>query len=499
MITCAGFGCDAGDMAHAATRWTLTFSSVRKLALIAASLLVLSLSALAQFETRAAFLMSGRAPYSVAVGDFNRDGIQDLAVVSYLPTGTLSIWLGNGDGTFRLGETYTVGVQPFFVATASLRDNGILDLVVSDSLSDDVWVMLGNGDGTFEAAVAYPAIGRSYTIGTGDFTGDGILDIISITGSTQCDCISVFPGNGDGTFRSAVTTPVPYNVDGLALTSGYFNKDNKLDIAVTGQFGTANQVNVLLGNGDGTFTPNGYYSVVISPDSIVAASFRGGKTTDLAVTVDPGVEVLLGNGDGTFQQPVLYATNFPTSVVAKDFSGDGRVDLAVSNAGLGNGYPPGASVLTGNGDGTFQAAKFYSVGRDPSFVAAGDFNGDGKADLLTVDDVSDAFFPLLNTGAVSFSPTTPLSFGKQAVGTKSPAKKVALTNAGKVELRVSSIKATAQFNVSTTCRESVSPGAGCTISITFSPESKGAKSGTVTINDSASSKPMVIDLSGTGT
>jgi hypothetical protein len=472
--------------------------SVRSLALTTGALLVLALSATSQFETRAAFLMSGQAPYSAAVGDFNRDGIQDLAVVSYLPTGTLSIWLGNGDGTFRLGETYTVGVQPFFVTAASLRDNGILDLVVSDSLRDDVWVMLGNGDGTFEAPVAYPAAGRSYTVSTGDFTGDGVTDIISIIGS-PCDCISVFPGNGDGTFGTGITTPLPYNVGGLALASGYFNSDQSLDIAVTAQFGTTNQVSILLGNGDGTFRAIGFYPLVITPNSVVTGKFRASNRTDLAVTVDPGVEVLLGNGDGTFQQPVLYATNFPTSVVAKDFSGDGRVDLAVSNAGLGNGYPPGASVLTGNGDGTFQAAKFYSVGRDPSFIAAGDFNGDGKADLLTVDDVSDAFFPLLNTGAVSFSPTTPLSFGKQTVGTKSPAKKVTLTNAGKVELIVSSIKASTQFNVSTTCRESVSPGAGCSLSITFSPDSKGAKSGTITIHDSASSKPMVIDLSGNGT
>jgi hypothetical protein len=443
--------------------------------------------------------MPGKAPYSAAVGDFDGDGKLDMAVVSYLPTGTVSILFGNGDGSFRLGQTYAVGVQPFFIAAASFRRNGILDLAVSDSLSDDVYVMLGNGDGTFQAAVAYPAIARSYSIATGDFTGDGIPDLIAITLSTECNCISVFPGNGDGTFRAAITTPVPYNVGAYALAAGYFNSDKNLDIAVTGAFGSANQVDVLLGNGDGTFTPNGYYELVISPNSIVVGSFRSGHKADLAVTVDPGVEVLLGNGDGTFQQPVLYPANFPDWVVAKDFSGGGILDLAVSIPGLGFGYPPGASVLKGNGDGTFQSEIFYPAGKDPKFIVAGDFNNDGKPDLVTVDDVSDGLVALLNTGAVAFSPTTPLNFNKQAIGTTSTPRNVTLTNTGKTALTVSSMKATGQFGVTSTCGSSVGAGANCTISVTFSPKTKGAKSGTVTIHDSASSKPQVINLSGTGT
>ena len=444
--------------------------------------------------------MPGVAPYSATVGDFNRDGIPDLAVVSYLPTGTVSIWLGNGDGTFRLGETYAVAVQPFFAAAASLRGNGILDLVVGDSLSDDIYVMLGNGNGTFQAAVAYPTVGRPYTLSTGDFTGDGALDVVVLgEPAAECNCIEVLPGNGDGTLQPAITTPVPYNIDGYALAVGYFNDDRKLDIAVTGAFGTAVQVDILLGNGDGTFRPNGFYSLVISPNSVVAANFRGGRKTDLAVTVDTGVEVLLGNGDGTFQQPVLYSTRPPTWVIAKDFNGDGRMDLAVANAAL-TGYLPGASVLEGNGDGTFQPATFYpSGGKAAGFVASGDFNRDGKPDLVITDDASDAFVTLLNTGAVAFSPTTALAFKKQAVGTTSAPQNVTLTNTGKAGLTISSMKASSQFGMTSTCGKVVAAGANCAISVTFSPQSKGAKSGTVTINDSASSKPMVIELSGTGT
>lgn len=459
----------------------------------------LSLPALGQFETRSSFAMPGKAPYSAAVGDFNHDGNLDLAVVSYLPTGTVNILLGNGDGTFHPGKSYSVAVQPFFAAATSLRRNGILDLVVSDSLSEYVYVMLGNSDGTFQSSAAYPTIGEPFAVSTGDFTGDGIPDIVALTEpGGPCDCVEVMPGKGDGTFGDAIDTTVPYNVDGLALAVGHFTRNKDLDVAVTGEFGSATQADILLGNGDGTFRPNGYYPVVISPNSVAVGDFTGSKMADIAVAVDSGVEFLLGEGDGVFQQAVLYPTNFPTWVTTNDFTGDGKLDLAVSNASV-TGYLAGASVLKGNGDGTFGPAAFYPVGRQAGFIASGDFNNDGKPDLVTIDSASDAVFALLNTGLVSFSPTTPLNFKNQAVGTTSVAQKVTLTNAGKSGLKISSMKASSQFAMKSSCGPNVAAGASCSISVTFSPTSTGSKSGTVTINNSASSRPMVIELTGTGT
>ncbi|MFZ0321460.1 MAG: choice-of-anchor D domain-containing protein, partial [Candidatus Sulfotelmatobacter sp.] len=90
------------------------------------------------------------------------------------------------------------------------------------------------------------------------------------------------------------------------------------------------------------------------------------------------------------------------------------------------------------------------------------------------------------------------AFKKQAIGTTSVPQTVTLTNTGATELKMSSMKASSQFGVTSTCGASVPSGADCTISVTFSPKTQGAKSGTVTINDSASSKPQVIELSGTG-
>jgi hypothetical protein len=191
-------------------------------ALLAGWAIALSSEAFAQFETRAAYPVTNEVPYSAVMGDFNRDGILDLAELNFLPTGSVEILLGNGDGTFRPGDTYTVAGAPFYAATASLRRNGILDLVIAGGGVDDVYVMLGNGDGTFQAPVPYGTTAEPTMVALGDFTGGGNIDIVALEGtSTQgiiCDYIEVLPGSGDGTFGAPISTiPVPDEVPGLRL------------------------------------------------------------------------------------------------------------------------------------------------------------------------------------------------------------------------------------------------------------------------------------------
>lgn len=463
-----------------------------------ASMATFAPSASAQFETRGSFTaLSNSSAISAASGDFNQDGIPDLAVVSWCcPGGGVSILLGNGDGTFRPAVNYAAGDEPWSVVAVDLNHDGNLDLVVANSLSTRLTILIGNGDGTFRHGPQSPELAAPQNfVASGDFNGDGKPDIAALSLNNPCKCISILLGNGDGTFQDPIVTQPPFDVESIGL--GDFNGDGKLDIATAGDF----TVNILLGNGDGTFEYGASYPSPETPEWMTVADFNGDHNLDLATADSEGgsISVLLGNGDGTFQQPVDYPVVFPGSITTADVNGDGKPDL-VTAADYGLPDVSGIAVLLGNGDGTFQEPTYYSSGSDNStYVATADFNRDGKVDTAITNLHANAITVMLNTGVVSFSPTAPLAFKKRSVGTTSPAQKVTLTNTGKTELKISSMKVAGQFGMTSTCSKSVAAGESCTISVTFSPKSGGAKSGTVTINDSASSKPQVIELSGTGT
>jgi large repetitive protein len=458
--------------------------------LFALCTLLLSASASAQFETRGSFTADpSDFPYAIAVGDFNHDGTPDLAVVGG-PRGRVSILLGRGDGTFQPAIHYAAGDDPAFIVAADFDHDGNLDLAVA-SFSSYITILLGNGDGTFRPGPQNPPVPAPENfVAVGDFNGDGKPDLVALSISNPCKCISVLLGNGDGTFQTAVNTNPSFNVETIGI--GDFNRDGKLDLVTAGNFAT----NVLLGNGDGTFRYGASYNGGSYPASIAVSDFNGDHKLDLAIaSLGYGISILLGNGDGTFQAGVNYPTNEPGTVRVADFNGDHKMDLVTANFE----FPPGASVFLGNGDGTFQPAMLYPGGTEIVDVAVGDFNGDRKPDLVLANYRYNNVIVLLNTGVASFSPTTPLRFNNQAVGTTSAPLTVTLTNTGTTALSISSMKAAGQFAVTSTCGASVAAGASCTISATFSPKTKGYRSGTIRIDDSASSKPQVIELFGTGT
>ena len=168
--------------------------------------------------------------------------------MSYLPIAEVSILLGKGDGTFEGPVNYIVGDQPLWVATADFNHDGKLDLVVANSLSNSVSVLLGNGDGTFGPAASFATPDFPAFVGVGDFNGDHNLDLVTIDESGVCPCISVLLGNGDGSFQEPPINTMPPD-PAAAIGIGDFNQDGKLDLVTAGQFGSASEVGVLLGNG----------------------------------------------------------------------------------------------------------------------------------------------------------------------------------------------------------------------------------------------------------
>jgi hypothetical protein len=288
-------------------------------------------------------LATGSVPYSLTAGDFNGDGKLDLAVTNFangMPS-TVSIFLGNGDGTFQAPATYAVGTGPISVITGDFNGDSKLDLAVANQNDHSVSILLGNGDGSFQAHVDYPA-GTSdvAAVAFGDFNGDGKLDLALTNPSS--DTVSVLLGNGDGTFQAPVAYPTGTSGDHpIAVSAVDLNGDGKLDLAVTNL--NAKTVAILLGNGNGTFQPKVSYPTTngasIGPTAMTTGDFNGDGKIDLAISDqgDNSVSILLGNGDGTFQSPLEFTTgSFATGVAAGDFNGDGRLDLAVANFSSNN-------------------------------------------------------------------------------------------------------------------------------------------------------------------
>jgi hypothetical protein len=335
---------------------------------------------------------TGAAPKGVAVGDFNGDGHLDIAVTNS-GSNTVSVFLGNGDGTFQPKTDYATGNQPQGIAAAVLIANGNLDLVVTNAADGTVGVLLGKGDGTFNAQVPYNTGFNPWAVAVGDVNGDGIPDL-AVANNNNKNVVSVLLGTGNGTFQNQLQSTTGNTPISIALAD--FNGDGKLDIAVADQQGNA--VSILLGNGTGSFPTHVEYPTAYFPSAVTVGDFNGDGKLDVAVSASNGntISVLWGVGDGTFQGQVNAGTgDIPYSVVTGDFNNDGKTDLVVANSG-GNTI----SVILNNGNETFQARTDYPAGTNPHAVATADFNGDGFLDLAIANSNCPAF-PSCGPGTIS--------------------------------------------------------------------------------------------------
>jgi hypothetical protein len=341
-------------------------------------------------------------PIGIATADFNHDGKLDLAVGNGCCGGThgdtVSILIGNGDGTFQPQVDYATAGEPNGVAVADLNRDGNIDLVTSDYTPGKVSVLLGNGDGTFRAHADYATGDLPDVVIIGDFNRDGILDLATANPGPGFCCgttVSILLGKGDGTFRrhvDFVAGNVPNN-----LVTGDFNRDGNLDLAVTK--GHSDSVAILLGNGDGTFQASVDYPAGSCPGFPVAVDFNADGNLDLAISdgCDNVVSVLVGNGDGTFNARVNYpAGEGAAGTGTADFNGDGILDLVLSNGVSGT-----LSIFLGNGDGTFQTRVDYPWLTGGGLCAPGDFNADGSLDLAVPAGTSDVVSIFLQIPVVS--------------------------------------------------------------------------------------------------
>jgi hypothetical protein len=331
---------------------------------------------------------------ALAVADCNHDGVPDL-VANAPSIDDLSVALGNHDGTFQPASNIdVVGGNPTAVGVGDFNGDGKLDIATTDDYYGNVDVLLGNGDGTFQALLDFQLPTTPHgpqtagAVAVGDLNSDGKADLV-IMGNPYDNFVNVLLGQGDGTFSAASVVQVPPG--GVAwppLALGDFNGDGKLDVVTT----TANGVLVLPGNGDGTLgAPSSFATNSYNPNAVVVGDFNGDGKPDIATAGGAAstgqsciASVLLGNGDGTFQAARTFAAGISSvSLAVGDFNHDGEADLAVLNYGT-NSY---VGVLMGNGDGTLRNPLNYAAGPEASSVVAGDFNGDGFPDLAVANSV----------------------------------------------------------------------------------------------------------------
>jgi hypothetical protein len=333
-------------------------------------------------------LTTGSFPGPVVTADFNNDGRADL--VAGDTSNYLTVQLGNGNGTFTAKPSIATG-QVVALAAGDFNGDGMQDLAVSTAGSNVVTILLGNGDGAFTAANGLPAGAVASSIVVGDFNGDGVPDLATI--APAVNAVTIFVGNGNGTFTNETQMPETGSSPRVAV-SGDFNGDGKLDLAVTN--GGSNNVTILLGNGDGTFTATSVSPAVgTDPFSITAADFNLDGNLDLAVAnqVDGTVSILLNQGQAVFQQagPPLQVQTNAFLLLSGDFNGDGAPDLIVTS-----GINKSLSLLTGNFDGTF-ATQTVSLGSNAGGIAAADFNSDGGLDVAYTEHSTGGLAVLLNS------------------------------------------------------------------------------------------------------
>lgn len=370
-------------------------------------------------------------PNGLAVADINRDGLPDVAVIG---GSTVSILFNHGGGVF--GPPHNTALASGSISVqmlaADMNNDGKIDLVIAQQQPMQVLVLLGNGDGTFRAPLVLPLANPPHGIALGDFNKDGKIDLVveeCPTNTMNCD-VSIFLGNGAGTFTPGSILPTPGGAaDTQSVVAADLNKDGNIDLAVAGLGGsssspTANLM-VFFGNGNGTFrtpvTVNVPFTVpsgsLAMPPSIVAGDFTGNAAPSIGVETgsicggsacgQAEMNIFINNGAGGFTFKQTFATasvESPKAWVAADLNNDRKIDLIRFSGNVRTGN---IETWLNNGSGFFTTVSNSDAGMEAAFVTMRDIDLDGRHDLISDAGglgMSAAIMALNSNGAVNCPP-----------------------------------------------------------------------------------------------